>query len=465
MTTSSSISNWEFEPKTKGPIGLGLRRLVRRHPLYGVYIDRWDIAPSVSTETMGVSIGQDLRIHLAYNPEFVISLGADELVAVLEHEVNHVLFRHVLMTPEQYPDHQALVVATEVTANEFVTGPHPEGAMTLAEFPDLRPGRSTVERYLQLAGDQRPATSATQSEIAQIDPGSSSNSDPTKGSPGVCQGNATSDPAGETVDSRSEGSGSGWRRSVGRTLDDHDMWSAADGQIRPSIADAIVAHELAEAASMLPEDLRRQAAVSLYQAETQLPGHLKGDTLIELAGGKVPRTDWPRVLRSYLWRRTRPRPTMHRPSRRLPHLVGVVAGRTRMPHRPKVMAVLDTSGSMNEVGVLPTIRAEVKALSAVADIFMVECDKEVQREYKFDGDITEVAGGGGTSFHEPLKAAFLAKHRVDVVFYFTDGFGRAASQPPPVPVMWCLVGPWSRKPAAWGRVLRIAVSDVEPILV
>ena len=42
--------------------------------------------------------------------------------------------------------------------------------------------------------------------------------------------------------------------------------------------------------------------------------------------------------------------------------------------------------------------------------------------------------------------------------YFTDGFGPAPAEPPPVPVVWCLV-PCGQPPAPWGRVSGLTNGD------
>ena len=119
------------------------------------------------------------------------------------------------------------------------------------------------------------------------------------------------------------------------------------------------------------------------------------------------------------------------------------------------MAVIDTSGSMINREVLSAIRAEMKRLSRLADILSVECDTKIQREYRYWDEISRVKGGGGTSFREPLSPKFLSKCRIDAVLYFTDGSGLAPKRSPMVPMVWCLLGTWARKPASWGKELRI----------
>ena len=64
-------------------------------------------------------------------------------------------------------------------------------------------------------------------------------------------------------------------------------------------------------------------------------------------------------------------------------------------------------------------------------------------------------GGGGTNFQPPLERVFLRKHAVDLVIYFTDGWGPAPENRPYLPVIWTLT-PGGTPPASWGEVLEMA---------
>ncbi|MFC1610097.1 VWA-like domain-containing protein [Myxococcota bacterium] len=377
--------------------------MVSSHPLYAVLVDRWGVIEGTAhTPTMGVCITDDFRIELHYNPEFVTGIAPDELVGVILHEVHHVLFGHVTMTPVDFPDQTALLIAQEVTANEFITGSLPGTPMRLDMF-GLRPGESTKQRYHRLAN-----THTNLSHVAV-------------------------------------------------PIDDHGQWPASAPSSGNVPVEAIIAADVKEAMTVLPSLLRQQAANALQRILPPSQGTLPADKVIALAGGAVARTDWTSVLRSLIWRLSQPTPSLLRPSRRFPHLVGIVPGRTKTPKRPDLLAVLDTSGSMNDSRILATIRSEVHVLHSLADILVVECDARVHREYRYTGELVDVVGGGGTSFVEPLTQRFLEQRRADLVLYFTDGAGTAPSRPPPIPVLWCLIGEFARKPASWGQSLHIRV--------
>jgi predicted metal-dependent peptidase len=131
----------------------------------------------------------------------------------------------------------------------------------------------------------------------------------------------------------------------------------------------------------------------------------------------------------------------------------VVPGKKREPQRRRVLAVIDTSASIGGTEIR-AIGTELLALGTENDVIVVECDCRVHAVYPLAGPITSVKGRGGTDLRPPLATAFLRQHRVDVVVYFTDGFGPAPESAPLVPVLWCLT-PVGQRPAPWGAIAHL----------
>jgi len=144
-----------------------------------------------------------------------------------------------------------------------------------------------------------------------------------------------------------------------------------------------------------------------------------------------------------------------------PHtiMVGIIPGWGRFASNPKVMAVIDTSGSMSEP-MLADISAELGLMSQRYEVTVVECDVAVHAVYPYR-PISEVHGRGGTSFLEPLAADFLRKQGPDLVVYFTDGYGPAPANPPSVPVIWCITE-GGVTPAKWGQEIRMKEPNFGP---
>jgi hypothetical protein len=98
-------------------------------------------------------------------------------------------------------------------------------------------------------------------------------------------------------------------------------------------------------------------------------GQGSGAVRLDLLGEGQGRLDWRRTLRRQVGQALEERPVFSRPPRRFPELIGVLPGRRRLAVRPRIMAAIDTSGSMS-AGHLEQIDAELARLDKV---LVVEC--------------------------------------------------------------------------------------------
>jgi hypothetical protein len=414
-----------------------LRRLAHTHPYHVEVLDRWALVADHSVKTAAVGV-RDHRLALFYNPEFFADLSADELAAVLQHEVNHVILGHVAADPADFPDAHARVIAQEVTANEFVTGPLPGRPMVLADYPSLRPLESTRTRYDQLAG-RSIAGRKTRARGAQKAAGGTR--DPASGAPIPLHGCTKNALPG--TESQAE---------TPEPLDDHSRWSSSQGLFATG---AVVRTTLAEAWKATKAVDRERLPPALRESVGRLcRGDGAGGRVEDLPEGGPAQLDWRRVLRAFARRPGEPCPVLNWPSRRAPSLVGVVPGRRRRAGRARVLAAIDTSGSVGP-GLLGLIADELVELGRRHEVVVVECDAAVQAVYHFSGRLTAVRGRGGTDFRQVLNPAFWRKYSPGVIVYFTDGRGPAPPDPPACPLLWCLT-PGGRRPAGYGLVVTLA---------
>jgi predicted metal-dependent peptidase len=135
-------------------------------------------------------------------------------------------------------------------------------------------------------------------------------------------------------------------------------------------------------------------------------------------------------------------------------LVGILPAHSVHFDKPVVMAVIDTSGSM-DAEILNLVSAELRHLARDYQVVVVECDAEIQAVYDYRGPIDIVHRRGGTDLRPPFENDFPAKTRPDVIAYFTDGDGPAPLKASKIPTIWCLTSDRAR-PAAWGMALSIA---------
>jgi predicted metal-dependent peptidase len=372
--------------RAEGRMSMAIERIASRYPFHAALLGKFKVTAQLSIGTMAVA-AREGAVSLMHAPDFVLGLPMAELGGVLLHEVHHVLFGHLAMSPKDYPDRFALTVAQEVTANEYIREPFPGGVL-LKDFPQLPPNESTEERYHRLYDPNRATTKAVV------------------------------------------------------TLDNHEPWQ--EGKQTSQAVWEVVQEAASEVdISRLPKGLR--------EAIGKLAGDNSGSDLESLLPSKEGTVDWTARLRRYAGQVLEVRPVYTRPPRRFPEMVGILPGQARQACRPKVMAVIDTSGSITPE-LLTQINGELTRLAKRHTVTVCECDCVIHRTYPYK-PLTAVCGRGGTDLRPPLERDFLRKHKPDVIVYFTDGYGPAPDRPPGVPVIWCLL-PGGRVPAPWGRVVR-----------
>lgn len=148
-----------------------------------------------------------------------------------------------------------------------------------------------------------------------------------------------------------------------------------------------------------------------------------------------------------------------RPSRRQ-GAIGFGRGRVVLPSLyatlPKLLAVVDTSGSMGCGNALQAAASELQGIfnAAGGEVMFGACDAKVQNEGFISVPTLQAAldlfkGGGGTDFvpvFEELKK-LPADRRPHLVIMLTDGGGPAPALPPEgVNVAWVLVGSHAEVP-------------------
>jgi predicted metal-dependent peptidase len=90
---------------------------------------------------------------------------------------------------------------------------------------------------------------------------------------------------------------------------------------------------------------------------------------------------------------------------------------------------------------LAEVARQLRPMSELARIIVVECDAAIARVYPFNGTIDRVKGRGGTDLRPVFEPRFLRQHGADGVVYFTDGQGPFPDRPPSIPVLFMLTKP------------------------
>ena len=384
------------------------------------------------------AVTPDFRMR--YHPDAVTGWSADQIGAVLLHEVSHVLRDHYgrmkrLAVPRS---HAALWnLAGDMGINGDLADmrvPLPGDGVYHSTF-GFPPGLTTEAYYHLLVKQATPHKSKP------------------------CQGQCGSG-AGHAADGESS-PGKGDTKAEGNNAGAVGAKGAGDGEAGRSPAD------VARIKQGVAQDIQTAAA----NKRGTVPGGWQS-----WAGGvlKPAVVRWQdrlsRVLRGAVNQRAGLKDYSYRRPSRRQGAFGWGSGVPILPAMrattPRVAVGLDTSGSMawggRKTSPMALALAEVQGLlSAVdAEVSFVACDaavhvnKKIKRGTPFAG---LVVGGGGTSFIPAFDAVSSMRPRPDVFVFLTDGDGEAPADPPPgVKVIWVLCGENKTDPGVpWGDRISI----------
>lgn len=348
--------------------------------------------PPCDVPTMAVD--QGLRLY--YSKEFVLDNSAAEMATVLLHECLHVLLEHprrfnALQEPRER--HEIWNIVADAGINEVL-------AAESMPFP----ARSGVRvSDLEHLGVTKEMT--------------------TEGMYWLVRDSFT-------VWRTDCGSGSHGVRADHELADDDDVnpatGSASIERVRAKVASDIRSHAQAGGAS---SSLLRDWAEAFLQPTIDWRRALAGQVRATVAthAGRV----------DYSFARPSRRAGGRAPTPGTPILPGM-----RQPPPPRVCAVVDTSGSIDE-DVLTSFVAEllgiVRAVGLSGGIRVIPCDAVAYEStlVRSQNSIAQLAlrGGGGTDMREGIAAALRERPRPELVVVLTDGYTPWPEQRPPVPVV------------------------------
>ena len=122
-----------------------------REPFYGHIAGQLKRCVTDRVSTAAVTFDSSGDIELLVNPSFFIDeLNVDERVAVIMHELLHVVLQHLSRLDWKKHNPQLLNLAADIVVNQYVKPwPLPEGAVTLATFPELNLPAAAVRVLLR----------------------------------------------------------------------------------------------------------------------------------------------------------------------------------------------------------------------------------------------------------------------------------------------------------------------------
>jgi predicted metal-dependent peptidase len=374
--------------------------LLRAEPFYAHVLAGVSRIFGDQVPTIAVSCSRQGFVLWTNSRFFVTELSKKERVAVLKHEVLHLVLKHLFRSSHSDPELHN--VAADLVVNQWVEPwPLPEGAVHLSSFPDLKlEPDQTMEWYLERLRKLRlPSVAGT------VGP-------PAIGGDGTPEGGSCIlDKLRDTANRRG----------------DHSMWGEGE---KTSDADSIWSAAMMDALRNLVASARNKLSRKDWG---DLPLGLRC-AVEEIAAPPV--IHWKRVLRMFSasCNRTRLKTSRRKTSKRFPGNPG-----SRILRLQHVAVAVDTSGSIDNEMLRLFWNEIVGIHKAGAEITVMDCDAVIHNVWKLrrQKPRPNFTGGGGTCF-DPVFQWLRDNHRKGIAgcIYLTDGYAPQPTVRPPCPVLW-----------------------------
>lgn len=390
-------------------------KLLTTSPWYGTMAAMFRWKPCDRVPTIGVRVVDGGYVDCLYNSEFCDKLNVDEMMAVVQHEIEHIVRLHCVRLGSR--DARRWNVSTDYTINGKESNPNIKNLPKKEEcrgiyYPEKWDHNLTSEELYDRLTKVRLRFKA-----------------PKKGSTGA-KNWPKKDKDGNPQDILDGPPDATEEIVVEGGFDDHDVWSGS------TVGE--------DEARQVVKDMVRQAGIKAGN----VPGHLQD----AIAALEEPCVNWKYELRQMIGRALGgKRRTWSRANRRQP-IFGI---KGKSNHASVKLTVgVDTSGSVDQ-GRLQQFFSELEMISQKFKITLVQFDHGYQRHDQYhrgDWKTLPIAGRGGTSFIEFFKAIEEKNLVGKCNLVLTDGEAPWPKERG-YPVLWVII-PHGKPEAVtppWGR--------------
>lgn len=349
-----------------------IKKMMIQEPYYGFLLTTVERTYSDEVPTLGVSFDNRMNPRLAVNRDFFNQFNDTQKLALLKHEILHLAFKHLIMR-DSFPDKELFNIAADMEVNGYIQG-LPEGGVIAADF-GLKARQGTAYYYSVLANK------AGQKNSQQSESEDSAGSDSGNGNGRIKM------PEGKNI------------------IDDHSVWNSCDDSLDKELASELINNRLLTAAESIKGRGTVPSELSEIVAELQKP--LK----------RV--FDWKRMLRRFIGNSydEKKKSSRRKESRRFAGSCG-----SKHMKKSRILVGIDTSGSVSQRELHEFVSELTYMFKAGTDIYVLECDARINRQYWFKpGCIKDVSGRGGTCF-DPVVDYYIEHYKqFDTLVYLTDG--------------------------------------------
>jgi predicted metal-dependent peptidase len=354
-------------------------RMISRSPYYAHILLQLKLQfiPNFPSAGVGISNGQ---IRLIIGSSFFLGLNEEQRVFVMMHEMGHIILGHLgTERSGNKEDHKIMNIAMDTAIHEILT----QAKVLFTNDEDMNP--CTVESLRKLVEDDTIKNNETTEYYFNF--------------------------LKKLKEELKE-------KLKDFKFDEHDFTEGDPD------SDAV--------------DIGKALTVGLLEKAGNATGagEIPSDALVTIDKFKKSVKNWRAILRRYTTSMVDvdTRVTRNKTNRRY----GVqLAGKKKKFH-PKVVTIVDTSGSMDQDRLADVWKELVRMEKQGYEIMVIEADAKVQKVKEFNSKTNiNFTGGGGTLYQEALDVA--AKLKPDVVIYLTDLDPADHPTKPRFPVIWAAV--------------------------
>lgn len=369
-----------------------IKKMMIDDPYYGFLLTTVEREYSDRIPTMAVCFDARMNPRLLVNRDFFDKLTDAQKLACLKHEMLHLAFKHVVLN-ESFPNDTLFNIAADLEVNGYIQG-LPDYVLHASDY-GLYDRQGTAYYYNELS--KRSQQGHNEGSGGDSGGGSGQGGGSSSGSgQGNNQGNEQKD------DSGSDGSQMPDSKNI---LDDHSQWKQGLDKTERELASELINSKLLTAAESI-------------KGRGTIPGELSS-IIADLQQPLKRVFDWKKMLRRFIGNAydEKKKSSRRKESRRF-------AGSCGSKHMKKshILVGIDTSGSVSNKELHEFVSELTYMYKAGTDIYVLECDARIHRQYWFKpGCIKDVTGRGGTSF-DPVVDYYIDHYKeFDTLVYLTDG--------------------------------------------
>ncbi len=354
---------------------------------------------ALPTAAVGLNKGM---VEMIFNPDFLINeLNSSERVAVLKHEILHIVFRHLYRNKKYEKIKFIYNIAADLVVNQYIgEWQLPLNAIKINSFPDLKLRENqSLEYYIE-------KLLIVESEYLSL----------------VVSADY---------------------------FESHDIWDEMSNESSES-EKAIASYKL----DKIIIDAFEKSTTSKYNVD--IPKEIK-QAIFKIQSSYKSIINWRQSLKIFAQHSMRSNVmlTYKRISKRFNTRPGV-----KIIRREKLLLAIDTSGSISQKE-LEVFFTEINQIHKCgAEIDVVECDAQIQNFYRYKGKYPEnVKGRGGTDFDPVFDFINKSKINYDGCIYLTDGYALQPKIKCRTKLLWVVTSDITTTHLIQGKIIKLNIND------